>query len=287
MRTIKKALISFAFLCALFLSANVSSQAFVGSSLSLNGIASQGVLGESEFSPIDISGLSAWYDAADTATITQSGGSVSQWDDKSGNDNHVTQSTVSARPSTGVNIINSNNVLTFDGVLQFLNRSDALGFTGNPDITIIVVNKNLDVSSTRTNVFLGHTTGAAGQCLYTYDNDASFRYNNGNQVFTSPVVNTVNISVWQRASGSNYDQGKFFRNGVEQSQVSSTNPTNTPNIQNQRFMIGATINGGAEFSFFYGDVAEILIYNNVLTSEEMNKVGNYLKDKWGATWTNL
>lgn len=35
----------------------------------------------------------AWYDAADAGTITHSGGAVSQWDDKSGNANHITTTT--------------------------------------------------------------------------------------------------------------------------------------------------------------------------------------------------
>jgi len=34
-----------------------------------------------------------WLDAADASTITESGGAVSQWDDKSGNNHHVIQAT--------------------------------------------------------------------------------------------------------------------------------------------------------------------------------------------------
>jgi len=45
------------------------------------------------------SALVAWYDANDGSTITQSGGTVSQWDDKSGNGYHATQSTPSLEPT--------------------------------------------------------------------------------------------------------------------------------------------------------------------------------------------
>ena len=41
----------------------------------------------------------AWYDAADTATIIESGGLVSQWSDKSGNSNHATQPTSGSQPT--------------------------------------------------------------------------------------------------------------------------------------------------------------------------------------------
>lgn len=66
------------------------------------------------FSPLDLS-PQAWYDASDTSTITQSGGAVSQWNDKSGNGRNVTQSTAAAQPGTGAITQNGLNVLTFDG----------------------------------------------------------------------------------------------------------------------------------------------------------------------------
>jgi hypothetical protein len=59
--------------------------------------------------------LKAWYDFSDTATITESGGAVSQVNDKSGNGNHIIQGTAAAKPTTGANTLNSLNVLTFDG----------------------------------------------------------------------------------------------------------------------------------------------------------------------------
>ena len=55
-----------------------------------------------------------WLDAADTDTITEAAGFVSQWDDKSGNGNHFTQAVGSAQPGTGRRKINGLNVLEFD-----------------------------------------------------------------------------------------------------------------------------------------------------------------------------
>lgn len=39
-----------------------------------------------------------WLEASDSSTITETGGLVSQWDDKSGNDNHATQGTAADQP---------------------------------------------------------------------------------------------------------------------------------------------------------------------------------------------
>lgn len=45
------------------------------------------------FTPLILPNLRGWWDASDNATVTESGGLVSQWDDKSGNANHAVQST--------------------------------------------------------------------------------------------------------------------------------------------------------------------------------------------------
>ena len=47
----------------------------------------------------DLIATVAWFDASDTSTITESGGAVSQWDDKSGNENHATQPSSGSQPS--------------------------------------------------------------------------------------------------------------------------------------------------------------------------------------------
>ena len=50
------------------------------------------------FLPTDISGLSLWLDADDATTITIATG-VSQWDDKSGVGNDVSQLSASLQPA--------------------------------------------------------------------------------------------------------------------------------------------------------------------------------------------
>jgi len=72
------------------------------------------------WAPEDIT-TSAWYDAADTGTITESAGSVSQWDDKSGNNNYVEQSNASLQPLTG-STLNGINALDFDAT-DYLKRT--------------------------------------------------------------------------------------------------------------------------------------------------------------------
>ena len=66
-------------------------------------------------SSVDFSNLKLWLDANDSSTIIHSSDSVSQWNDKSGNDNHALQSTTANQPtitSTGIQFDGSNDGFT-------------------------------------------------------------------------------------------------------------------------------------------------------------------------------
>jgi len=71
------------------------------------------IVGMGDWTPAEIT-VETWWDASDTDTITDSGGAVSQWNDKSGNNNHLTQGTASAQPVTGTRTINGLNVIDWD-----------------------------------------------------------------------------------------------------------------------------------------------------------------------------
>ncbi|NVK45136.1 MAG: hypothetical protein HWE33_02440 [Rhodobacteraceae bacterium] len=83
---------------------------------------------ETEFSPASLAGLVAWYDASDlsalyqdtamTTAVTQTGDPVAAMLDKSGNGNHMTQTSAAARPLYGTNT--DQHWLAFDGVDDFM-----------------------------------------------------------------------------------------------------------------------------------------------------------------------
>lgn len=82
---------------------------------SIGGYSGLSVVTASAWTPASLPNLVAWYDASDLATITESGGAVSQINDKSGNNNHLTQSVAGRKPTTGSRTQNSLNVLDCDG----------------------------------------------------------------------------------------------------------------------------------------------------------------------------
>ena len=72
-------------------------------------------LGAIEGTAFDVNDLSPalWLDAADASTITETGGKVSQWDDKSGNNNHISQSNSSYQPQYNPTQLNGQGGVDF------------------------------------------------------------------------------------------------------------------------------------------------------------------------------
>ena len=89
-----------------------------------------GILDIDEFTPTSSSLL--WLDASDETTITKDGnGLVSQWNDKSGNGNHATQSNSSSQPTFDTDHING-------GTSDWLNLPSDI-YAGKTEGTLIIV----------------------------------------------------------------------------------------------------------------------------------------------------
>lgn len=234
---------------------------------------------ESAFSPIDVSGLQLWLDASDASTITESGGNVSQWDDKSGNANHVNQGTLANQPVTGTRTINLLNVLDFDGTNSFLSQTNiqlvnsstghftAFGVSRN-DVSTVGMIISQDNSGDQVAQFIKTGVNAAGIAFNTLGN--TFQDSSNKPVGTSPVVissvfngSTIEVLVNRETKGGT----SFF--GTTKKNASTVTVGGTrPDISNERFN---------------GSIAELIIYNRVLENEEIESVEQYLADKWGVS----
>lgn len=69
--------------------------------------------------------LQLWLDASDSSSVTLNGSTVSQWNDKSGNGNHATQTTAANQPTYTSAGLNGFNVITFDGTNDFMDAPAA------------------------------------------------------------------------------------------------------------------------------------------------------------------
>ncbi len=244
----------------------------------------KGGIGSSAFTPLDIELLKLWLDASDTSTVTHIAGAVSQWDDKSGNDNHVTQGTGSAQPATGTRTTNGRNVLDFAGS-RYLNIPSGLFSVPGDANTIFIVYENDAAASTKP-LFQMTEGGVRRYHLEiegAFDNFRVVHSTSGAFDFRSLDIGTDN-DAGLHVLGFTFDTGPelyMFHDGSTHTATYSTVGANA-SIDGGR--IAGDVSSGA---FWDGAIAEILIYGKTLTPEELNLTGQYFADKWGITWTDI
>lgn len=228
------------------------------------------------FSPTNITNLYLWLDASDATTFTYSSGTVvSQWNDKSGNAYHATQSTVANQPSrvtspsTGVDFDGSNDVL-----------STTASFNGSAFTTFIVA-RDYNAGAT----IIG--TGSGGTDLYwPYTQATTLYWQIGtayglNSSITYPT-GLSSLEVRYDGGGStNADKMKGRFNGSEITLTFTGTMPTTISRSGQTTSIGAY--NTTPILAFSGIVSEIISYSKVLSGTELTQVRDYLSTKWSIT----
>ena len=229
-------------------------------------------------SPTEIGGCVGWWDASDAGSITQSGGFVSQWDDKSGNGNHATASGT-ARPTTGVRVIGGRNALDFDGVATIMRADGVASVVSGVDkpATVFVV---VDRDSPQTNSAVAgwFSTTSPAPLLH-------FRYNGANWV-TAKRDDTVSSKTTSSTTAVSADaivcanvifgtQSTIYENGT-MSQPPGDIDVGATTVN--AFAIGSA---NVLTSFFDGAFAEVIIFNAALSATDRARVEAYLAAKWG------
>lgn len=225
------------------------------------------------FSPLSLS-PNVWLDASDSTTITSSGSpaKVSEWRDKSGNARHVAQATSTNQPTTGSETQNGLNLLTWDGN-DFM--TGVTGITGNMNLTMFAVARINTTGSTRVIAMLGSQTTNNG-LGFGFNGPGNF-YNAfiwggaESQTATNPGVNTHRTFAVTRAAGGNI---QLYVNNVAQ----TANATATMNVTTT-FNVGRS---GAVTLYWGGTIGEIIVYNSVLSADNIAAVQAYLNAKWAV-----
>jgi hypothetical protein len=212
------------------------------------------------FSPLSISGLAAWYDASDLATITEASGSVSQWDDKSGNGRDLTQGTGSAQPTTGTRTQNGLNVLDFDG-------GDTIGsssFSESQPYSLFVVFVN-DEGAGASNKYLLHHNW-----LMRF-RDGGYECNAGAN-FAGITGGNTNAHLWTCVFN-----GASSLMRLDAANLGTGNPG--AGGGSGSFWLGSA--GGAS-NFFNGMIAEVAYYDSTISGADLTNVETYLNSKWAV-----
>jgi hypothetical protein len=224
------------------------------------------------FDPKEIQGLSLWLKA--DAGVTLSGSDVTAWADQSGNGRNAT---AIESPTYATNSINGKPALVFanDSYLTTVNI-----FNGANPRTMIAV-YYID-SEQYSNTVIGQSnedntnTGTYFLLQSRVDLDSSpYLAGYGDDLSGSPFLNQQLI-----LGTTDYDgtTARLFNNGTQVNSALKTYDT-----YNGEFYIGAFNEAGNIMEKFGGKIAEIVVYNRVLTTSERQKVETYLREKYAIT----
>jgi hypothetical protein len=235
-----------------------------------------GVAGPVAWTPGDMD-TELWLDASDSGTISKNESDlVSQWDDKSGEGNDLTQGTATNQPIYVASEINSLAVVSFDGVDNFLQAATRFGLGANPDLLIVaVVKMDANVSTDDRIAQLG----SSSHCLAVSggSHNWAWRYEGGNLRFGSVALGVATLTSWQHVAGGNYGSSLFFLNGTSQVPTASGSPSSVPTNTDAYITLGAAQD--TEY-FMDGKIGEIL-FANVNSTADRKRAEGYLAWKWG------
>jgi fibronectin-binding autotransporter adhesin len=214
------------------------------------------------------SGLAMQFDASDATTITTVGGTITQWQDKSGNARHLNSPVAAAnQPQLVTNVFNNLPAVRFDGNDVIANTYNI----GNP-YSIFTVSRMTGNVNQRliTNTA---TAGVGSNWLLGYHGG------NENALYTGGWVSptsgpAVKTSLHFYGVSGNGTTNSFY-DGNQILVNASTAGLQAPN----GLSLGAWQNNPTNQAS-RGDVSEVVAFNRVLSAAEVKQVSDYLRMKW-------
>jgi len=232
-----------------------------------------GMIASQAFSPNKIAGLKLWLDAADAGTIVESGGAISQWNDKSSEGNDATQFVGASQPTYVLNGLNSLNIVRFDGSNDFLGYDGT--FLAGTDYTVFIVEQR--ASGKANNFFTAISAGPPSVntiLLLGYLTDIEITHDqlsNGYEIAVPAF--TVKIPRIHTFTQNSVAGKKYYQDGSQQGSDANTVPLVS--------YINASIGSFLGILFYEGDIAEIIMYPSTLSDGERGQIDVYLSNKWG------
>lgn len=231
------------------------------------------------FNPSDYATVGAWYDSSVSSSIVQDGsGNISQWDDLSGNDNHMMQSTASAQPT----YLSTSDGVDFDGT-EWMTASDSPTLDYTTFHIYAVVEPNSSAS-----------TGNILSKYLTSGNKREFRFDLNTS--NAPVLQTSATGSSALVTAASSDTLAVGKTGLVEAGFDGTNifsslnggtktETASSGVYNDTSSLGmGALNvDGSAIIRFDGKIKEIIFYTEELTAENQATVRNHLLSKWGIS----
>jgi hypothetical protein len=220
------------------------------------------------FLPTQISGLAVWLDASDPNTLAITGGSVTTWNDKSGNRRNATLASGTVRYNTVQ--INTIPVVSFGAASQMNLPNITYASATRSVFAVVRTGSGLTLSY----YLVGNTSGVSVQ-LYTLNN-ATLNYNkSGTSMLGSTgsppgLFNAVSI-----ISATNVSNGLFVNGSGG---ITLNNAPSAFTVGSGVQYLGQTLTSATD-PF---DMAELIIYDTALALPmQQQQIEGYLAWKWG------
>ncbi len=223
--------------------------------------------------------LALWFKADDPGSAP-----TTTWEDRSGNVQHVTASGGILAPSnSGANGINFNPSYSFNGSTQFFTRNNYT-LMGNYSQEHFVVNLNRDGASVKTALSFGTSFNSTSQTNPFETNSGKPQSSQNTNSAITGANNLTNQSVLGNYSRNilattNNATLSYFGNNLNETKAANISATDAFNQIN----VGANRLIAVNNQWWNGNIAEVISYNQTLTSEERSKVRTYLAVKYGIT----
>lgn len=225
------------------------------------------------FQPPCVSDLYAWFDASDVTSITKDGSNrVSQWNNKEGTAaRNLVQSTGGTQPLWVAADRNGKDVIDFSSS-RLMATSSALPAIPQPITAFMVTVMALNDGSPHTCL---DAYGTSNRIIFLGVSDPT-----GILMMASSAVNLTGpgsgYGAWQYVTTvANTTSSEMRVGGVQQ--LSGT----IGNDSYAGIVVGSNRVSPSVSVWWEQKIAEVIIYDRLLTSAEITEVENYLSNKWG------
>jgi len=247
------------------------------------------IAGSAPLPPVGSGTLQLWL-KADTGVVTNASGLVSQWQDQSSNTNHAAQANTNLQPTlVYASELGGKPVVQFNGIQNNINGSYMFG-PGNVDVpnamTAFTIYNVLAATNAEDLIWeIGYPNAFGANRIDILDNgDMYFSFwSFGNDAPFAVPTNTFRLRTDRL--DTNEDTLEMF----DATASSATNFTQSVDgavvtpaagyyLGGLNTAVGGPFVGSSRN--FYGDIAEVLVYQGYLTDADRLAVDNYLEQKY-------
>jgi hypothetical protein len=226
------------------------------------------------FTPRSLTGITSWFDAQDTSTITLNSGNVSEWRSKAGGWT-ASQSTAANQPGYVSNFLTSRRAVRFTAGTHALDLTATWNDLGNNTALTITEFYVLQWPTGSNQAFIQEASAPSGHKIFAYFANSQAYYDAGPEA-TARVFGNVGSGITTGVVITAFRNGGTVTLSYNETQV-ATRSNATGNIYNGITNLLRIVGPSSGSS----SLAEMITYSRALSSAEQARVRSYLYARYG------